>query len=213
VADVVKVQDLFTDLALNVSLNGRFPTVSDGGYAWQVDGNGTALGDGAGNVKFSSSGTIKIRTLQENPVAVRTIFNDGGQAEGFVLYVGDNQGAVYPRYGYGAKFERAAGLVKMYRFDEFNAIKIGSDIAYTFPAGDFTAVFQRSGNNFYASVNGTEVGTFTDATYAPNGVRSRHGLIPTPWVNGVGRMRSYEVLDSVTNAPVGTPPHDVVRVW
>lgn len=212
-ADLIKVQDLFSDLANNVSLNGRYPPINDGGYAWQVDGNGTALGDGAGGVKFDSLGSTKIRTLQESPVAVRAVWNDAAASEGLLLYVGDALGNVYPRNAYGAKFEPTLGIVKMYRFDEFNGIKIGSDIPVTFAAGDNTIVFQRSGNDFSAMVNGVSVGTFTDATHGVNGSRKRHGTVPGPWVTGAGRMKSFEVLDSVTAAPVGAPAYDVIRVW
>lgn len=212
-ADLVKIQDLFTDLALNVSINGRFPPVNDGGYAWQVDGNGTALGDGAGAVKFDSLGSTKIRSLQEDPVAVRAVWNDAAASEGLILYIGDNVGTVYPRYAYGAKFEPTLGLVKMYRFDNFNGIKIGSDIPVTFASGDNTVIFKRAGNGFTAMVNGTEVGTFTDATYGVNGTRKRHGTVPTPWVNGAGRMKSFEVLDSVTAGGGAPPAYDLIRVW
>lgn len=212
-ADIIKIQDLFTGIALNVSISGTVPAISDGGYAWQVEVGGTALGDGAGNIKFNAGGTIKIRSLQENPAAVRAIWNDGGQTEGAILFVSDyTSSTIYPRRAYSCVFAPRSSWVEFYRIDEFNSIKIGSTITHTFAAGDNVLVFQRSGNVFTALVDGVEVGNFTDATYAPNGTRTRHGFIPALWVSGTGRLRSFEVLDSVT--PASAPAaYTLTRVW
>lgn len=195
------IRDLFDGMTSGTSINGRVPQTTESGYAWKVEtSQGTATSDGAGAVRFSSSGAVcQQRTLAESQVAVQAKWNDGGSLNGLILYLGDRMSStIYPRTAYGAIFSPRAGTFQFVRYDSFETFGIGSEITgltYTLTADVFA--FERNDTDFQARLNGTVIGTFTDASKLPDGTRRHHGVVPYPYVNNAGKMIEFEIYDSI----------------
>lgn len=197
----ILIKDSFDGMTLGTTVNGRVPETTESGFAWKVElANGTANSDGQGRVQFSAAGaSLQQRTLAESDVAIQVRWLDGGSSNGAVLYIGDTvSSTIYPRNAYGAMFMPRSGTVRMLRFTTFEMFAIGTDITgLTFNFTNDILAFQRKGNDFEARLNGVYVGEFTDATYAPNGSRRHHGLIPSPFTNNAGRLIDFEILDTL----------------
>lgn len=204
----ILVHDSFESLGNNVTVAGRVPPISDSGQAWVLEGGTTATGDGAGNVKFGQSNAV-IKTTSLNEIcAVRAVVNDGGDANGATLVLGDSStSTVFPRYCYTMRCIPRSSIVRFMRYDNYVSTQLGSDITVQFNVpDDNTIIFERTGNTtFRGIVNGVEVGSFSDFTYQPNGGRRAHGYYPSPYVDGTARLRDFQILDSVDL----TPPVDL----
>lgn len=203
---VIAIDDNFTGLALNTTISGRVPPVTDSSAAYAVDPNAAAVnGGGSNDVRFNTGGVAKIRSNLSSG-AIQVIVADNSANEVFSVYTRDTANTPHPRYGYalfigtrhfgGVNGQITAGIINDYIF---TAIAPYNVLPWTFASnGINTVALESAGNNHRIIVNNVAVGTFTNTTFpeAPTATKYsvKYNSAASPSVLRLDRLSIYDSI-------------------
>lgn len=213
------VDDDFTGFALNATIAGRIPPITNSSYTFGADA-GAVLGGGSNDVKFvmtANGSAAKIRSVSTSLAVQATIDTKGGN-ERFGLFTRDSVSTPYPRYGYVVDFKPSefggiSGSFSATISDNYNRTFIAGlqDIPWVFASNNINVVALESiGSEHRIIINGALAGSFTNSTFVAS-TNNRCGIVyHSSGTPSVMRMERFSILDSVVVSQAIT--YTVVRV-
>lgn len=214
--NIIQIDDSFTDLALNATLHGRVPTVTNISSAWGVEGASTNIvGGGNGDIKFANSGTAcKVRSSGTDK-AVQIELRAQSQSEFYSIFLRDFYATVYPVKGYILSVQpRASETYGTFSYgtigvaSNYTVSYIQENVQWPFNSGLNIVAFEAISTSFRVIINGQVAASFTNSDHAYNANATRDGIVCHNMGTGAGRVERYTVYDSIDINPA--PQYPVV---
>lgn len=209
--NIIQIDDSFTGLALDATLHGRVPTVTNTGAAWGVEGSSTNIvGGGNGDIKFNVDGSAcKVRGPGTNlavKIELRTTVNID---EYYSIFLRDTFSTVYPRRGYILSVQPFAnttsGFYHMGTISNYT-VTLFQSVEWTFIDGLNTIALEAIDTNFRIIINDIVASSFSNTTVSFDSNATRAGIVCNNRGAGGGRVERYTVYDSIDLAPAQQYP-------
>lgn len=210
--NIIQIDDSFTDLALDATLHGRVPTVTNTGAAWAVEGSSTNItGGGNGDIKFASNGAAcKVRNSGTDLALKIELRPTTNVDEFYSIFIRDIYNTTYPRQGYILSVQPFAnttsGVYYMGTISNYTVTYFQNAIPLTFINGLNTVALEAIDTNFRIIINDVVVSSFVNTTIAFNSSATKSGIVCNNRGTGGGRVERYTVYDSIDLAPAQQYP-------